>query len=293
MNHNLLLHYLSECEFGSWAQFRQALEYLADEDDELYRSVTARQLSMLGHVEFAFTDDLRWSICPATLAWLPCHDTLTAVLCGQRTEPLITNLQKYAQELGCDVEIQTQTEGPDAIFVTVPSSSVGEKLAKLVDVKSEPQSAERIAHCLPALADYVRLCPEIAEPIGYKMRQFDIVISKWIDIEESTAPGLYRYDYYRPEYRLKLNGRCLKVPRNAGLFLLLQHHKHSVLKYDRDKLTLTVPVHPRLPVLFARAATLCSGFLPYFDNESYTYTYHQVTPTVFNYIASKLSQQQE
>lgn len=291
MNLNLLLQYLSECVSGSWAQFRLALEYLADEDDELYRSVTARQLSMLGHVEFAFADDLCWSICPSTLAWLPRQDELTAVLCGQRTAPLVADLQKHARELGCTVEIQLQTEGPDAIFVTVPASSVGEKLAELVEIRSEPQAAERIAHCLPTLADYVRLCPEVAEPVGYKMRRFDVMISHWLAVDDSSAPGLYRYDYYRPEYRLKLNGRCLKVPRNAGLFLLLQHHERSVLQYDRDRLTLTVPVHPRLPVLFARAATLCSGFLPYFDKESYTYTYHQVTPTVFNYIASKLSQQ--
>lgn len=292
MNNNLLLQYLSEIESGSWAQFRQALEYLADEEDELFRSVTARQLSMLGHVEFAFNNDLRWFICQPTLAWLPCQDELKAVLCGKRIEPLINNLQKYAQELGCSIEMHSQKEGPDAIFVTVPSSNVGEKLASSVGIKSEPQAAERIAHCLPTLADYVRLCPEVAEPIGYKMKRFDIMISRWIEVEDTSVLGLYRYEYYRPEYRLKLNGRCLKVPRNAGLFLLLQHHGRSVLRYDSENLTLNVPVHPRLPVLFARAVTLCSGFLPYFDKETYTYTYQQVTPTVFHYISSKLDQHQ-
>jgi len=291
MNYNLLLQYLSELESGSWTQFRQALEYLADDDEELYRSVEARRLSMLGHVEFAFTDNLQWSICPPTLAWLPRQDQITAVLCGQRTEPLVENLQHQAQELNCIVEIHPQTEGADVVLVTVPSSSVGEKLAELIEVQSEPQAAERIAHCLPTLANYARLFPEVAEPIGYKMKKFDVAASRWKEVEESHKPGFYRYEYYRPEYRLKLNGRSLKVPRNVGLFLLLQHHNRSVLQYDSEKQTLTIPVHPRLPVLFARAATLCSGYLPHFDKKTYTYTYHQITPTVARYITSKLNQQ--
>ncbi len=78
MNENLLLYHLSELHQGSWSKFRQALDHLAEDEDTLYRSVKARQLSALGHVEFAFEDDLSWAICEPTIAWLVSEDQIRA-----------------------------------------------------------------------------------------------------------------------------------------------------------------------------------------------------------------------
>ncbi len=54
MNHKLLLEYLTELGSGGWTVFRRALDFLADDEEELYPSRIARQLGMLGLVEFAF-----------------------------------------------------------------------------------------------------------------------------------------------------------------------------------------------------------------------------------------------
>ena len=86
MNDNLLLYHLSELHQGSWSKFRQALDHLAEDEDTLYRSVKARQLSALGHVEFAFEDDLSWAICEPTIAWLVSENQIKGVLCGRRSD---------------------------------------------------------------------------------------------------------------------------------------------------------------------------------------------------------------
>ena len=76
MNDNLLLMYLSELGHGNWSRFRQGLEYLVDEEEDLYRTVKARQLSMSGHVEFAFEGDLRWAVCDLDIQRLPGYRAL-------------------------------------------------------------------------------------------------------------------------------------------------------------------------------------------------------------------------
>ncbi len=293
MNDNLLLMYLSELGHGNWSRFRQGLEYLAADDEELYRTVKARQLSMLGHVEFAFEGDLRWAVCEPTIAWLSQDDQLTGTLCGGRSQQLLEKLAQVCIELDCKLSQIPQAEGPDAILVNVPSNSVGEQLAQQAGLKSQPDAAERLAEILPDIEAYRALCPYEPAPRGYKTERYDAEQLRWIEVEEDRQPGFYRYTHYRREYRLKLPETSAKMPPYIGIFVWLQYKKRVVFTYDPKTKTLRGPASAILPPLFGRAAVLCSGFLPQFDAQTYQHVYTDVPASLATHLLQKLHQEEK
>lgn len=263
----MLLAYLSEMGSGSWAKFRAALDELAGEEDERMPSVRARGLSALGHVEFAFYGDLRWAACPPVLAWLPRREEPAAVLCGARTARLVDRLHERAAEAGVSIEerVQPGGEGPEAVFVAAPDREAVEELARRAGLPDQANAAGSLAGCLPSVNGYARLAREMPGPSGYEIETFDTERLRWSEVNEVSGDGLYRYKYYRPEYRLRTGGRDLKVTREAGVYLLLGQEGRKVLRYDAAGQELAVPAAAPLPDLHARAAALCSGLLPAFE----------------------------
>lgn len=266
-DYGLLLAYLSELGSGSWTKFRAALDAVSGDENERMPSVRARSLSALGHVEFAFYGDLRWVACPPVLAWLPRREEPTAVLCGARTARLVDRLRTQASEIGLAIKecAQPGGEGPAAFFLEAPNREAGEELARLASLPSQGNPAGLLARCLPSIDGYARLAREVPGPSGYEIEVFDAVQLRWSEIPEAGDDGLYRYKYYRPEYRLRTGGRDLKVTREAGVYLLLRREQRKILRYDPAKGELVVPAAAPLPDLHARAATLCSGLLPAFE----------------------------
>lgn len=291
MNGNLLLLYLSEMGNGRWAKFTDALNVLSA---PWGRSTHALQLQMLAHVEFDFLNDpMRWSVTPPVLAWLPRHDTFhRAVLCGRRTERFLTNLQRFAQDVDCILEIKQQENNPDAIFVVAKESYQIDNIAERLRIGSEPKSAERLAHCLPCLDDYLALCPMKPEPHGYGIKKLNLAQGQWVEVERTDGTGLFEYDCVEGrQYRLRIEGQCRQTPRDFGIYALLNHLGHSILRYDDRVCELVVPAFANLPILFARAATLCSGLLPQYDYLKKAYRYQGVTTAVAYAILTKLNQE--
>jgi hypothetical protein len=292
MNDNLLLTYLSELGDGSWSHFRQALEFLANEEDDLYlyRTVKARQLSMLGHVEFAFEGDLRWSVCEPTIAWLTRKDRLTGVLCGGRSPRLLTAIQQSCHALGCRYEQWPQDEGPDVVLISVPSSDVGEQVAQQSGVKSQPDAAIRLAEIAPDVQSYLPLCPREPMPQGFKTECYDLQRLAWTEAAEANQPGFYRFTHYRREYRLKIGDAVLKTPPYIGFFAWLRHENRFVFTYNVAEQTVCGPASATLPPLLARAAVLCSGFLPRFLPQDRTHIYQDIPPDIAHHLLDKLHQ---
>ncbi len=291
MNGNLLLLYLSEVGNGRWAKFTDALNVLSA---PWGRSTHALQLQMLAHVEFDFlSDPMRWSVTPTSLAWLPRYDTShRAVLCGRRTERLLADLRRFAQDVDCTLEIRQQESNPDAIFVVAKESYQIDNIAERLGIDSEPKSAERLAHCLPRLNDYLALCPLKPEPRGYGIIKLDLEQGQWVKVERTDDTGLFEYDCVEGrQYRLKIEGQCRQTPRDFGIYALLNHLGHSILRYDDRACELIVPKFANLPVLFARAATLCSGQLPHYDYLNKAYRYQGVTTAVAYAILTKMNQE--
>jgi hypothetical protein len=274
VNHNLLLAYVSELQSADWRVFRAALQPLANSEEEFYPTQIARNLSALGHVEFTFEGDRRWTVCPPTLACLPTGQQISAVLCGARNHILLEALEDQTDRFGGHIEVRAQPEGPE------------------LDLTYQPRAAETIAHCLPALDSYVSLAKEAWEPLGYKIEGFDVNQLHWQEVVDSNADGLYRYSYYTPEFRLRAQGRLLKIPREIGIYALLALKQKTVLTYDAKRQTLSMPVWAPLPALFSRSATLCSGLLPEYRKIDGipTLVYQSVPRNVADAVRSQLHQ---
>ncbi len=291
MNGSLLLFYLSEVGNGKWTRFTDALEVV---DARWGHSTHARQLSMLGHVEFDFWHKprIRWAICQPTLAWLPERNVKRhrAVLCGLRTEPFLETLRYHAAVLDCALEIVPQRHNPDAIFVQAGEQYQLNQLAEAMQFANEPQSAERLAECIPHLNAYRHLCETRPEPQGYGIRYFDGQSLRWVEVEKSAENGLYEYmmvDGSRT-YCYKKEYVFTKVPRDMGLYMWLADERRQILQYDTIAQTLTVPRFAVLPTLLARAATLCSGLLPKLVENTFVYQ-NTPAPVAYN-IMIKLNQ---
>lgn len=291
MNGNLLLRYLSEVGEGHWARFTSALDTL---EATWGRSTHARQLSMLGHVEFDFWHKprIRWAVCQPTLAWLPesssqIHRT---VLCGRRTQKLLNVLHEQAQLLNCTIEIHPQQNNPNMIYIEAGEQYQLNQLAEAVGLANEPQSAERLAQCLPSLNEYRKLCKKRPEPQGYGIRRFDNQAKQWCEVDRATADGLYAYIMVDGTYIhcYKKGVTFVEVPRDVGLYFWLSDQQAHLLQYDAEAQTLIVPRFADLPTLYARSATLCSGRLPKLDGDSFLY--YGVSASVAYNITTKLNQ---
>ena len=246
-------------------------------------------MSALGHVEFAFEDDLRWAVCEPTIAWLSRVDQLKGVLCGQRSQRLLDSLADWCEQLDCKMMLIPQKEGPDIVSVTAPSSNVGEQLAQHVGLQSQLDAAERLAEILPNVSTYLDLCSTEPAPRGYKTEKYNTDQLRWFEVDEDANPGFYRYTHYHREYRLKTSSTVLKMPLYIGIFVWLQHEKRIVFSYDPEECVLTGPASAILPPLFARAASLCSGFLPHF--ERYQHVYSDVPASIAHHLLHKLQQE--
>ncbi|MCL4264741.1 MAG: hypothetical protein KJ069_16075 [Anaerolineae bacterium] len=293
MNNNLLLSYLSELGHGNWSHFRQALEYLADDEDDLYRTVKARQLSMLGHIEFAFEGDLRWAVCEPTIAWLSREDRITGVLGGGRSPQLLAALKQSCADLDCRYEQLPQAEGPDVVLLTAPSNDVGEQLAHRVGIQHQPDSATRLAEVVPDVHAYLNnpeLCPPEPMPQGFKSERYDWQRLRWAETATTDEPGFYRFSHYRREYRLKMDDVVRKTPPYIGIFAWLHYKNQIVFQYEAATQTLRGPASATLPPLLGRAAVLCSGHLPRFEPQNSTHIYQEIPPAVANHLLYKLHQ---
>lgn len=291
MNGNLLLAYLSEVGHGRWSRFTAALGTLGA---TWGRSTHARQLSMLGHVEFDFwhRPQIRWAVCQPVLAGLTEEKSspYRAVLCGRRTQTLLDSLHEQAKIFNGDIEIAPQQHNPDAIFVKTAAPYQMNQLAEAVGLTHEPQVAVRLAGCLPSLSHYRTLCKMRPEPQSYGIRRFDQKLKQWREVEKSTENGLYAYLMADNSHIhcYKRGSTFLKVPREWGLYFWLSDWHTHLLQYDEATQTLTVPQFAHLPTLFARAAVLCSGILPKLVENSFRY--RGVSASVAYNIITKLNQ---
>lgn len=298
MNDNLLLRYLSELGSGNWRRFKRAVEAVSDEGEETLFSVEARQLSASAHVDFDFDGNLRWSVCPPTLAWIEQADGIVGLLCGMRSADLLLKLEKAVTQVNAHIERQPQPEGADVIFVHVPSTREGDRLAELAQIGSEHDARDRLARILPTLDSYLMLAQREPMPVGLTTERYDERRAKWIEIEDwlsspshSAENGFYRFrDYFTIHHRLKLSNKIVAVPAPIGIYAWLQSANRQIMRYDFAQQMLTVPASAILPPLYARTLVLCSGFLPTFDYGNHIY--HDVPPTVAHSLMKRLGQGQ-
>lgn len=284
MNSNDLLLWLSTTGQGTWSRYRAALdeltvadlpgEALEDAGEEIPDPGTLPQhlrfklnLERLGHAEF-FRHDFKngWRVAPPSLVAIPDSGGACGVLCGARTDQLLTQL---TQILGEDrVHIKSQVECPDRILLQTSSIQDLFEVAKRTNLIFQVGGIERLLTTIPPIDNYqLRIPSELPFGEDWEVERFSTVSLKWMQSSIHEARkwvfGLFRIRVrFRPEYFIKLKGNPYRLPVQVGKYIALRRARRKVLRYDFRNRGLAIPTVCRPPLLLDRALTLCTGLIP-------------------------------
>jgi hypothetical protein len=201
-------------------------------------------------------------------------------------------LKDAVDDLGLWIDAPLAEDGPTTILIACEDEQDARRLAESLAIPYTYEVAEELAGLLPPLEAYVRLWPAADLPQGLDAERFDPGRLEWSDIEETGDPGLYRARTYQGHiYAINGVGGWRRVSRELGVYEVLRWEQHQVLRYDQERFELTLPVQAALPVLHARAATLCAGRLPRYRYQGRgELTYVNVPWDIAHAVATSLSQ---
>lgn len=284
MNPNELLLWLSATGHGTWSRYRAALDELAvadtsddplDDADENVPAAgslplhlrTKLSLERLGHAEFFGRDFPNgWRVVPPTLVSMPGKTDVVGVLCGARTNQLLTDLQELAGD--AKVLVTPQHECPDRITLQCNSLQELFEVASKGRLIFQEAGIDRLLTAIPPVDNHqLRASSELPFGRDWEVSRFSSSSLAWnkssIDEARGQLFGLFRIRIqFRPEYFLKLKGNAYKLPVQVGKYIVLRRAHRKVLRYDHGRGILSVPVSCRPPLLLDRALTLCTGLIP-------------------------------
>lgn len=289
---DLLLEFLSAKNSGGWLDLRQAalttVERTGEVPQRWHPTVVAENLVALANVEIAFESDLRWAVCPPVLVPVEADGQRKAVLCGARTHDLVERIEAEARQLGAEVYSSVQRLAPSRLEIMAPSKMAVEELATAINLPLHTDAAKRLLRVLPTLGSMLRAAPEVHAPTGYETYRFDPATLAWLPIDRVQDDGSYRFDCYRPEFRVVSDGVQYRVQRGVALYHALARARRNVLAYTEQGRTLTIPVQLRLPPLYTRALALCQGSAPEYDPDTRRLSFRGVEPAFAARLSRKI-----
>lgn len=301
--YDLLLSFLSERGCGSWTALKEAWEWItgSTEDPGDHAWIVARDLAALGHIEMAWGSKTGWCAAPPLLTLLP-RSGGRALVTGSRTRWLYEpggpdqqasgELVRAVSELNLWLDEYTPAKGLTTLLVACEDEREATRLAERLGIAYTYEVADQLSALLPPLCSYATVWPEGSLPKGFDAEAFRPETCTWAPIEMPQEYGLYRCRTYQGHVHA-LHGPTgwRRVVRELGVYEVLRWEGRSVLAYSADGLELTVPVGASLPVLHARAATLCSGLLPRFSRHGGGgLTYCNVPGDIAERVATALNQ---
>jgi hypothetical protein len=283
---------VSERGSGSWDEFRDTYRWAIPDAQVAGAGAFMRTLSTLAHVEMDWDAGV-WAAAPTVVTLLPSaggHGLVTGARTGRLRAVLADGLDEapHVFALFC-----RQEDAPDVCFMACDSEADLSALAVELGVPFEYSVADRLASLLPPLD--AMLAERVSTPgvpdLG--VDRLDVLADRWRPVESDSEPGLYRYEYRGRELRwVDREGRPHRVDLALGVYCELRRHGQSdVLHWVELSVngTLSVPLRAPLPVLQARAATMCSGLAP--ERHAGVLRYENVPRTIAEAIAASLDQQ--
>lgn len=315
---NELLLWLSARRHGSWQQFRGAVEELhmeaepASADDlegtdggtdggteaaglPIYQ-ILRLNLARLAHVEFfAGGCEAGWRTAPPVLATHAKDGAWSGVLCGARSDALLSRLMDSARE-SVSLSISRQDGGPDLIETGSCRHQDIEKVAGQAGVLLQANAPLSLMAVLPAVDDLSNLHrKELPFGTEWRFERFSVTQLAWRPSarEEAIAvqQGLFRCRFrYIREHYLCRRGDSYLAGGQIGKFAVLRRQRR-VLSYDPASRELSFSAICRPPLLIERALILCSGILPSFDPAASLLTYTNIPPGMAHLAAQLLRQE--
>jgi hypothetical protein len=292
MNHELLLQWVSERGSGSWNDFREAFRWAEPDARTGGAHSCMRALTTLAHVEIDW-DSGAWAAAPAVVTLLPSAGG-HGLLAGARTGRLRALLEDGLDEVPHVFAFFREQEGaPDVCFIACDSEDDLSQLAIQLGIPFEHSVANRLASLLPSIDAMLAERGSTPGVPDLGVERFDVLADRWRPVERDIEPGLYRYEHRGRELRwIDEERRPYRVDFALGAYCELRRlQKSDILHWMQAQVngTLSVPLRAPLPVLHARAATMCSGVAP--QRHAAVLRYENVPRRIAEAIASSLDQQ--
>jgi hypothetical protein len=241
-----------------------------------------RACSDLGHIEVTIDDSFApraWRLVRPQLAGTSEGDWL---LCGYWSRKAQALLE---ERLPGSLERLASSHGPASTYLrSVPLHQV-EQAVQLsgVDALVVPEAAQMLITALPELGALVQALPGSTIPAFDVINKFEPNTQRWIKQERIDSPGAYRASIRRMQRYLVVTeselaqGRCRFADADLAKHIAASMAGSPFIAYHPKDRVMATPFGVRLPFLFGRAATLCSGRLSKQKNNSWT-VYEAVPP---------------
>lgn len=279
MSWDILLHWMTHVEEGSWGGFRSAVAKLVGTDantSDLRRRLRIA-LSDLGHADFFVEGSQRWRILPPVLAGLACPPG-AAVLAGGRTPRLAAGLADAVAARACRVVIGGDGDRPASIRFEGPQDALA---AAAAEVGIPYVSGFAITLCAAIVPVPVQLERAAAEAAlaNWSVRSFDLDSLRWVEGLRSRSACEFQSRYGRRRFYLhSRGGRLLRLPKREAVYASAMLRDLKLAEYDSATVTLSTPAAAPLPEAYSRAACLCAGMPADFDGGRLLY--NNVAPDV-------------
>lgn len=281
-NPNRLLFVISARGQMSWADYCQAVDYLATitmgerwiSRRISMRSVLLQCLEALGHYDVWYDEgQSSITVAPPSLCRLPRAGLPVAVLAGARCLKTQKKLVEAAGAQGGAIQITTERHPgphgliPDTVLLKAESEDALAAFTASLGLRCPhiPPAWTLVNWC-GRLSEYeATLDYRVPENFGWTRYDFSIRSHAFLQTQSESLPRLSRYrnpTTTLPVHVFFRDGSGAEVGLNWGRYLLINARSITVTAYDEKRYRLCIPVAIPLPSVIARSICLCSGRPP-------------------------------
>lgn len=293
MSADLLMLYLSHLGEGSWGAVKSHFRAAAGAEAEAGSRALRYALEEMGFADFFVDCETPhgpqpgdgWRVLPTRLMMLASGQT--ALLCGARDPDVLQSLQEAAQAEGCAFEMRAvPAESPSGPCFTLPRVTGGAGglagVARRLDVPLVVSAPDAWLERVSPLAETLRLAPPLELGLhrpGWEMRLRRPERWTWEPIScppDAALPAGSVLEWSRPwlprqrAVLLTQRGWVCAGDREAVYIGALISHR-PLLRYNVSTERLYVPAAFPLPRPCARAAAMCAGAPPQWQDGERAY----------------------
>jgi len=258
-----LLYWMSNVGVGSWDRFRNVVEELAGQDEDLasLRRTLRITFSDFGYASFFIDGSSRWKALPPLAAGLPAAAN-AALLVGARTPGLLSQVAEAAAQHGVAVVCERSADSPVSLRLVGSSTSVS-ACAASVGLDYLGDYARRLGGTLVPVAVHLDRQRRDTDclPANWTPRSFDLRTREWVPGVSPNAACEFTPRFGRRRYFVSDRRRMLLEVggRREAIYAAALLQGVALAKYDQSARALSVPLSCPLPEHYARTAFLCSG----------------------------------
>ena len=262
MNFEALLAWMAHVGGGSWAAFRRAVVYFAEDDANGNGNADAevrrarRVLSDLGYADFFVDGGGSWRAFAPVLGVV--HDG-EAILCGARNLRLVEEIVNACERTGCEIRVEDVANAPPLVAGSGDKQSLL-AAADAAGLRFVPDLPRLLAAQLVPIPSMIETAELSDSPINWSHSAFDLHALSWS--EEAVMPTAHAYQskYGAQQHFVDVPGRGLvELDRDSAVYAAAFVNSLDLIEYDGSTCLLSVPGAAPLPAPYARAAALCSA----------------------------------